>query len=287
MVKKIKKRVPKAEPTPEELEAQGLDSADTAERDDDVVVPEVLNASSVPSGEGPDGGAPAFTLNVGEAEYQDGFLEVAERIFSGFVEYWRVLLALFVIGAGVWGVQSQMKASAHADLSEARAKLEKANNAEGFAALKGSLGSEGLASTGPVTLATLGEASARFDAAKSEADFKTAAALFMSVARDAKVEPLARSVAFQSGAAAFEQASAWGEAAGAWGELAKLDDLLGEHTFGLFAGLQQAKALIEGGKKAEAKALVEALKATHAERLKDPKRKAMARELTLTALRAQ
>jgi len=321
MVKRIKKRVTKPEPTPEELALEGEES------------PEVIVDEG--AGEGADElPPPSFAVEPNiSMSYQDGFTEVAERIFVSVVDHWKVLAALAVITAGVWGVSGKMQDLAHAGLAEERAQLsatarsyDQATAAQrafakqnvrwfsenpdalttpevgpapsteslksvskAYSDLKGSLSHDGAR-----TLAQLGEASARFDSATSAEDFKVAGELFMTAGAQRDADPMARATAFQSAAASFEQAREWDQAVKAWAALGALDTELvkasakGERVvFALFAGVEQAKVLIEAGKKTEAKALLGSLEKDYAEALKDTANKSVARELKVASLRAK
>jgi len=321
MVKRIKKRVSKPEPTPEELEQSLAEEGELVASDEGAEAAE-------------DMAPPAFAVEPNiSMSYQDGFTEVAERVFVSVVDHWKVLAALVVIGAGVWSLKSTMQEYAHAGLAEERAQLSAvigaydqatvaqtaylkqsarwfaenpnalttpevgeapssealAQSAASFKGLKSSLSHEGM-----LLLAQLGEASARFDAAKGADDFKAAGELFMGVASQKSAEPLARASAYQSAAASFEQAQDWDAAARAWGALSALDAELikaeerGKRViFGLFAGVEQAKVQLIAGKGAEAKATLAKLEKDFAEALKDPSNKGIARELKITTLKAQ
>lgn len=322
MVKRIKKRVSKPEPTQEE-QAQDL-AVEGVER------PEVITDGDA----GEELPPPAFAVEPDlSMSYQDGFTEVAERIFISVVDHWKVLAALAVITAGVWGVNGKMQDIAHEGLAEERAQLSEAAGryeraqashrafakqnvrwfsenpdalttpevgappskeafkaaSESYQQLKGSLSHDGAR-----TLAQLGEASARFDSAEGPADFKVAGELFMTAGAQKDADPLARATAYQSAAAAFEQAQEWDQAVKAWAALGALDAELvkaerkGERVvFGLFAGVERAKVLIMAGKKAEAQSLLSSLERDFAEALKDTSNKSVARELKIASLRAK
>ena len=264
--------------------------------------------------------------------YNDGFLDASERFFHAVYAQWQVLVAVAAVGALVWGVKVKLDTSAHEAQAEERVALAAAaasyrearapqvaylkrgarwaeenpaalttpdigaaptteslkGAAERVKALQGELSHDGARA-----LARLGEASARFDAASTSADFNAAAALYAAVSADGHVEPFARAVAQQSAAASYEQAAlragdeeskraAWASAAAAWDALSKLDP----EVYGLFAGVSRAQVLVAAGDFAAAASLVANLETVHAEALKDPKRKADKRALTLVKAQA-
>ena len=63
-------------------------------------------------------------------------------------------------------------------------------------------------------LAKLAEASTTFDSANSSADYEKAAELFLNVAKNGDVEPIAQSLAFRNAAVALEEAAFSAEAKG-------------------------------------------------------------------------
>jgi hypothetical protein len=263
--------------------------------------------------------------------YGDSFTDVAERLLHAVHAQWQVLAGIAVVGALVWGVIVKFDEAAHESQAEERVALSAAASAyasarapqvaylkrgarwaeenpsalttpdigeapsadalkgaaERFKALQGELSHNGTRA-----LARLGEASARFDAAKTADEFKVAAALYEAVGADEGVDLFARAIAHQSAAAAHEQAAlragdeaakgaSWASAAAAWGALSQLDP----EIYGLFAGTERARVLLASGDAAGASALVGSLETVHAETLKDTKRKAEQRALTL--LKAQ
>lgn len=253
MVKRIKKRISKPEIDSEEVDTElVVEGGDAQNLVDDSKEDELP--------------PPAFAIEPNiSMSYQDGFTEVAERIFINFVDHWRYLAALAVIAAVIWGIGDQMNEMTHSGLAQERASISKTlegyrkasatqqafakqnvrwfdenpdalttpevGNPPSKEAFKQSAEAfknvKGeLSHVGMLMLAQLGEASARFESAESVADYKTAGELFMSAASQQEAEPIARASAYQSAAAAFEQAQDWDQAVKAWEALAALDQVL-------------------------------------------------------------
>jgi hypothetical protein len=288
MVKPIKKRVPKSENTPEELE--GVDVVEDA-------APEVDDTLDV-------SGSERLRAEIHENahnESADRFSEVMEGFLLGMAENWMILILLIVVGVGVYGFiqynDHQHKVSLADGRAQISATLSEYQKVQGrsTAALESRTQSNAINLTGassedqkPVEapkaeeyqtvaksfsglkvseksapLVTLAQASAQFDAASSSEEFVKVAELFTQAAtQSATIELVAKGIALKNAAVAYEEAARlatdkaplWKKAISAW-------DTFGEsgEVYRLNAQVNKARLLRTSGDLAGARKLYQEL----------------------------
>jgi hypothetical protein len=309
MVKRIKKRVEKRK----------------VEEDVEVEEASVEMAEEAPSAPLP--ARELFKLEVkANAQNADQFESVMEKVFLGLADNGLILGLFLLVSIGVYGFIQWSESSTHSANAQERLQLDQANAqyrdatseqqsylrkkakwyednpevltspnfgeapstdgliaaADRFKKINGEL-----SGTGAKALASLGEASARFDLAQSAKDFAEVAARFSKIGQSASVELFARGVALQNAAVSFEQAATratgeemkthWQSAAQSWESLGQLNI----EVYGLFAAIRRAYALNSKGDNAEARKVLESTERAYESALKDPKNKSWNREIKL------
>jgi hypothetical protein len=293
MVKRIKKRVPKSNVDTQsntdssELEgAEGPDGTESSPNGNQRLLAEInANANS---------------------ESSDRFSELAEGFFLGLAEHWVIAVMLGVVGIGVYGFiqyndqqHTQSLASSRADLQSELTKYQQLQNknqaawsaqaatnqpqlpglsvtptveidqpkpeafskiADQFKTLKTS----GLSAP----LATLAQASALFDAARSSDEYVKAAELFTKAAQQSdQIEVIAQGIALRNAAIAYEEAAraaggkgeSWAKAINAWKEFGATNEI-----YSLTAQVNQARVMRLSKDKAGARKLYQEIKRNHA-----------------------
>ncbi len=261
MVKRIKKRIPKAEGEPETGE-------ELVEEDDGPDTPE--------SGESATETLEHLRDKLGEVN-QDEFVDRGAKVLEWIVKQRLKLVGVFVLAVIAATVLHfamkakrgavEAKAAVFLDgtkpLAEARNLLpqfvlggsekpkepltpeERAKRLDEAATAFGKAREE--ASGGPLgKIAGLGLAGARFEQGK----FDEALKLYDELAADEKSDPVARALAVQGRAATLEATNKVPEAIEAWKKFENLDP----KSYGVLAGLQIGRLLEQQGKGAEAKA---------------------------------
>ncbi len=259
MVKRIRKRIPKASeaPTPEEAEAEAAAEeaaasgglrAELAHLSDDEFTARTAQGLQWLLDNGKLVGAvvgAALVAMIAVYVMQRQKTAAAEEAAAAFNEASETYLTAY----GWTSVPGETKTLTP---EEKKAQIEKAQRR--FADTETAFAER------PVSiLAAMGKAGAAFDLGKVD----EALAGYDKILARTDLDPFARVIALQGRAAALESNEKLGDAIEAWRKVESLD----AKAYGLMANLNVGRLLVASGKKGEAKALYEKLKKEHAEEL--------------------